>query len=254
MSVTPEGQPLTEDEFSELILSVGTHHKRRVLPPLEVAKRMKRALDHGVRTGDRTVRYTPPTLAAAVGFKGPTMVGHFVGLLALPEEFRGLIEWGAGKTELSHLTFSTASMLTSLEQSHQREMLKRVFEYDLTKTEVMMAVQALKRDSSRTVDDAVQIALTTRPVKIHHELLIGALLPNTRMTDHTIPTGKKEAALTAVLRPMLAEENFAARIAERNYVISTTSKGKQMLEQYAQQHGTDPNTLVLNLCEERLAR
>jgi hypothetical protein len=245
--------PLSESEYSDLVLSVGTHHKTRVLKPTEVARRIRKTLDSGVKSGEQIVSYTPESLAKVLGLKGPTMLSKFLGLLTLPEEFRGLVEWGSGKGDLSHLTFTTASMLNGLSEADQRQFLSELFKHDLTKAEMQSAVQAFKRNRSVSIEEAVQIALSTRPIKVQHELLVGEFAPDSPFASETIPTGRKEAVLAAVLRPILHDEAFAARISESRFVISTSAKGKKLLDTYAAEQKTDLNTLVQKFCEERLA-
>lgn len=98
-----------------------------------------------------------------------------------------MIEWGAGAGELDHLTFSVAMTVTPLSTEQQREVLTEVLRHELNKNETMMAVQALRRDPSKTVSEAVAVALTIRPVKIEHEILIGSFGPESRMASDSIP-------------------------------------------------------------------
>jgi hypothetical protein len=218
---------------------------------MEVAKRMQRALESGVLPEKRP--YSAESLSKALGFKAKDMVSRFLSLLRMPEEFQGLVEWGMGSGELNHLTFSTAFSIASLAMERQRELLTEIFKHELTKHETMMAVQALKRNPTQTVADAVAVALTTRPVKIEHEILIGAFPVESAMAGDAIPTGRKEATLTAVLSPIFNGEPFAARVSAKNFVLSTSPKGKKLLHDHCTRLGVDENQLVVKLCEERLA-
>ncbi|MGA2336065.1 MAG: hypothetical protein ABSG08_11875 [Terriglobales bacterium] len=192
-------------------------------------------------------------LAKALGFNGPSMVPRFLSLLKIPEEFQGLVGWGAESGELTHLTFSIATTITSLSTQQQRELLTEVFKHELTKHETMMAVQALKRDASKAVRDAVAVALTTRPLRIEHEILIGSFPPDSGMSKNDIPAGRKETILSAVLTPILDGEPLAARISEKHFVLSTSPKGKKLLHEHCVRLSLDENQLVTKLCEERLA-
>jgi len=111
----------------------------------------------------------------------------------------------------------------------------------------------LRRDPSKTVSDAVAVALTTRPVKIEHEILIGSFPPESAMTRDDIPTGRKEATLATVLMPIFSGEPLAVRVSEKHFVLSTSPKGKKLLHDHCTRLGVDENQLVVKLCEERLA-
>lgn len=243
--------PLTPDEWSELKLSVGTHHKRRVLRPMEVAKRMQRILESGV--SPQAEPYTMDQLARGLDLRGGSMVPRFLSLLEVPEEFQGMIEWGVGAGELDHLTFSIAMTVAPLNPEHKREILTKILKHELNKRETMMAVQALRRDPSRSVSDAIAVALTTRPVKIDHEILIGSFSPESPMSRSDIPIGRKEAMISAALRPILEGEPLAARVSEKHFVLSTSPKGKRLLHDHGARLGMDENQLVAKLCEARLA-
>jgi hypothetical protein len=117
----------------------------------------------------------------------------------------------------------------------------------------MMAVQALKRDPSKTVNEAVAVALTTRPVKIEHEILIGSFPPENQMSKQDLPTGRKEAIMLAALRSIFDGEPIAARVSDKHFVLSTSVKGKKLLNQHCSSLGVEPNELVAKLCEEKLA-
>lgn len=212
---------------------------------------MRRALEAGVLPAAQP--YSPDKLAKALRFSGPSMIPRFLSLLKIPDEFQGLIGWGAEKGELTHLTFSIAITIASLSTLQQRELLTEIFKNELTKHETMMAVQALKRDPSRTVSDAVAVALTTRPVRTVHEILIGSFPPESEMAKDRIPTGRKEAILTAVLTPILNGEPLAARVSEKHFVLSTSPRGKKLLNEHSFRLGGDENQLVTKLCEEKLA-
>jgi hypothetical protein len=212
---------------------------------------MLRALESGILPESNP--YSVEKLAEALGFRVSDMVPRFLSLLKLPSEFQGMIEWGSGAGDLDHLTFSIAMTVAPLSPEQKREVLTEVLRHELNKNETMMAVQALRRDPSKTVSDAVAVALTTRPVKIEHEILIGSFPPDSRMAKDDIPTGRKEATLSAVLTPILKGEPLAARISEKNFVLSTSPKGKKLLHEHCVGLGVDENHLVIKLCEERLA-
>lgn len=218
---------------------------------MEVAQRMQRALESGILPEAKP--YPLEKLAKALDFRVTDMVPRFLSLLKIPPEFQGMIEWGVGAGELDHLTFSIAMILAPLNDEQKRELLTEIFKHELNKRETMSAVQALRRDPSKSVQDAVAVALTTRPVKIDHEILIGSFPPESQMSKDHIPTGRKEATIIAVLAPFLNGEPLAARVSEKHFVLSTSPKGKKLLHDHCVRVGLDENQLITKLCEGRLA-
>lgn len=244
---------LKEEEFEELVLSVGIHRRRRVLRPVEVAKRIKRALEAGVLRGSGITQFSLGSLAKRLGLKDASMVTRFLTLLNIPEEFQEIVEWGSRAGAMSHLTFSIASAMSTLSRDQQRELFLEVFKHELTKLEAMSVVQTLKRNPSRSVRDAVGEVLRSRPVRVYHEVLIGSFPPESPMASPSLPTGRKEAVLNAVLKPIFDDEAVVGRVSEKHFLISTSEHGKRLFQEYCKRLAVGPNELVTKLCEERLS-
>ncbi len=244
---------LTQEEFEELVLSVGIHRKRRKLRPVEVARRIKRALEAGVLHGSGVIQFSIDSLAKRLGFKGASMISRFLTLLNIPEEFQEIVEWGSGSGAMSHLTFSIASTISTLPPDQQRQFFLEVFKHELTKLETISVVQTLKRNPSKSVRDAAHEVLGTRPVKVYHEVLIGSFPPESAMASSSLPTGRKEAVLNAVLKPIFGNEAVAGRVSAGHFLISTSEQGKRALLERCKRLGVRPNDLITKLCEDRLS-
>lgn len=244
--------PLKEEDFDELILSVGIHRKRRSLRPIEVARRMKTVLDGGVLQGAETISFTVNSLARRLGFRDSSMLPRFLSLLKIPTEFQEMVEWGARRGAMSHLTFSIASAISTLPLEQQRDLILEVFKRELNKQETISVIQLLRRNPSISLQDSVSEVLRMRPQKIYHEILIGSFPPGSSMANSSLPTGRKEAVLNSVLKPIFQGERATGRISENHFLISTSENGKRLFDEHCKGLGTRPSELVAKLCEERL--
>lgn len=242
--------PLTEDELAEVIMSVGTHRKIRQIPPVEVARRIERALSWGVSYGTEFVHYDKRTLAMRLGFKDPGMIDRFLVLLSIPEEFQKIVNWGSGKGSLNHLTFSIASFASHLPPERRGEFILEVLRHELTKEHAKAAIQLLKRDPRKSVSECVA---EIRPVVTEHEILVGTFPAASAMLDEALPIGRKESILNRVVGGILGDERFAVRLSNTHFIISTSEKGKRRLKEYSKAAGLDLNALITERCEKSLS-
>lgn len=248
---TPLLAPLTEDEFAELILSVGTHRKKRHISPVEAARRIERAITSGVSHRTGTIPYTRESLARKLGLKDPTMLGRFLAVLSIPEEFQQIVNWGEGGRNLEHLTFSVASNASSLPVEKQRELFLEILRHELTKSHALQAIQLIKRNPTKPVHECIE---SVRPVIIRREIIIGSFPAGSAMLDKNVPADRKEEILKEALRAIFQGERFAARVSNAHFVISTSERGKHLFDEYCARFRQNPNELIASLCGQQLTQ
>lgn len=143
-------EDLTEDEFSNLVASVGTHKQRRHLLPYQCSNLIDRALK-----GSSIKR-----ISDAIDISSK-QITRFLNLKKLPPEIRKMICFGKQK---GCIAFSTADEITHLPSDSEKLMLCRAaLEYNLSKPEVISIIQ--RRDRSHLdLNSVIQEILKLRPV------------------------------------------------------------------------------------------
>lgn len=154
---------LTADEYKKLILSVGTHRGKRLISPVEAALLFDKAKRAGA---------SPADCAKAVQLEGPTWVGRFLNLLALPEDVRHLVDWGRAP---GAVTFTSAADIARLDDPEDRRAaMQATLTHNLSTKEVRQLVQLRKR-APRTIAECVEGVLKMRPqIHVRH-VFIGAV-------------------------------------------------------------------------------
>lgn len=156
-------QGVAPDRWRLVLLSVGSHRKRRPLTPTGVASEFKRAIDAGTRAKE---------LASACHFDGPTMVSRFIRLTELDDEVQHLVDWGSGTASV--VPFSAAAELARLHPAEHRRAFAAVLEYGLTSFEVRQLVQSRFRGAT-SLEAAVAGVVKRRPTVETRTLLIGVI-------------------------------------------------------------------------------
>ncbi len=154
---------LTPEATKKLILSVGTHRSARPLTPFETATTIKEALDNGA---------TAKELATRLHFNGPTMVSRFVKLLDLAPSVQPLVGWGS---DVSTLSFSTASEVARFAHDEQEAVAQAVLTYQLGLSEVKQLVQISQR-SGKALEEVVKAVVEQRPSVEQRHVIVGAII------------------------------------------------------------------------------
>src|SRR5213082_1817037 len=110
---------LTPEESRDLIMSVGTHHGKRRISPIEAGLLIEKSLNAGC---------TVETCAQFLGFKDPSMVSWFVKLLKVNTSLHHLIGWGRAPATVS---FIAATELGTLNEDEQTEAFDMVISNQL---------------------------------------------------------------------------------------------------------------------------
>src|SRR4051812_19259230 len=116
---------LTESEYTDLMMSVGTHRRDRRLVPIRVAELLRQALEHS----------DLQKITDELQLADTTIPNRFLSLLNLAPEVQGLVSWGTGKGTLS---FSVASEIARFQDPVGRSRLVQAsLEHQLTRQEVV---------------------------------------------------------------------------------------------------------------------
>lgn len=186
---------LTPEEQRDLILSVGTHSRHRILSPVEVARLMKKASDHGARRQQ---------IAEVCHLDGTTMVSRFLRLLRLPEVVQTWVAW---EPNVSELSLSAAQEIARLSDGgSQLSMAKLVLESRLTSKEAGNAIMRIQRGGER-VDSAVTAVLRLRPRVVKKFVFIGTItdIPTRRLLD-ALTQHERNSLLREVLHSLELED------------------------------------------------
>ena len=141
---------LAASERRDLILSVGTHQVVRRLSPLEVARLLRKTIEHG--TSRRAC-------SSALGV-GTTQIGTFLKLLTLAPEVQHLAGWGSAS--VASVSFSSLAELSRLPTADQVEASEAILRNRLTWKEVVEVVQIADR-SGKDVGECVTEVTRRRP-------------------------------------------------------------------------------------------
>lgn len=147
-----------------LILSVGTHRKKRILTPIEVAEAIVQLRDSGMSTDD---------IRELLMLKDNTVIFNFERLLKLSPEIQHLIDWGQGT---STIAFSSASEIAKLKDfSEQKLITDYIIKERLTKKEVVQIIQSKKR-SNKPLIICIEDAINLRPKIERKFVYIGVII------------------------------------------------------------------------------
>jgi hypothetical protein len=153
---------LSPDELKSLLLSVGSHHKERMLSPVEVGLLIGKATSAGE---------TRQSIAEQLQIGG-TQVSEFLRLTDLTTEVRDLADWG-GRTG-STIAFSSLAQLARLSAEDQMAAAMAILENMLTWKEVVQLVQ-LRSRSGRSISDCVEAVLKMRPTVERRHVYLGRI-------------------------------------------------------------------------------
>ena len=201
-------QNLTEQERTDLILSVGTHQCTRRLSPLEVSKLIDRLLSSGM---------TRKECADTLGL-GVTAIRVFLSLLDLTGEVQHLADWrGSGNATIP---FSSLAELSRLSRSDQGRAAQAILKYGLTWKEVVQLIQIAGR-SSKEIDHCVEEVIRLRPTITVHHLFVGAITRATLSENLTVmPQAHRDYLLSETLRRILGPDfNVKSRLGVRDFTI-----------------------------------
>lgn len=153
---------LTDQQYQDLVMSVGLRRKDRRLTPAAVAQLIAGAAKN----------HTLQEIASELALKDVSILRDFLSLRDLPEEVQSLICFGRSKRGIS---FSVATEIARLQTQEARTRLcQAALENALTRDEAQAVVQRSLRGEV-DVDTAIEEILRTRPIVERQFLVLGEL-------------------------------------------------------------------------------
>jgi hypothetical protein len=210
---------LTNNEFDETLLSIGSHKVARPLSPVEVGKNCEKA----VRAGE-----TKRRIATEFGLKGTSMIDRFLKLIELDPDILHLVDWGESKSTV--IGFSSASEIIQLPLELHKELANAVCRFKLDKKQTK-SVRQLYQRSKRQLEECIADVVARKPVVVVREIIIGAILNKTLIE---ILAGMHQAERDPIFDNLLKDlypeiGEFTAKLGERQFtVIGGKSVGNTM--------------------------
>jgi hypothetical protein len=200
-------------------MSVGTHHGKRRISPIEAARLIKKTFEAGS---------TIEQVAQFLGFKDPSMVSWFVKLLRVNETLHHLVGWGRSQGTVS---FIAATELGGLNEDEQTEAFELVIANQLSKKEVFQAVQLRKR-SKRRISECIAEVAQMRPTIIRKHVFLGAVLDeSTRKFLATLKQPERDDYLAAALQAVYGKlAKTSGSLGVERFTIVTDDVGAAKLK------------------------
>lgn len=152
---------LTNSVKRNLILSVGTHRKNRLLSPIEVSKGFKIAIDEGMSNKE---------IAKMVDVD-VSIINKFLNLSKLTPKIQYLVDWGQSD---SFISFSSAYEITRLKNDEHEELADAILANKFNKNEIVQIIQIRKR-STKNISESIQEILRLRPQIIRQHVFFGSI-------------------------------------------------------------------------------
>jgi len=210
---------LSTEEYQLLLLSVGSHKKRRPASPMQIAEIFDKAIQHGA---------TPKDCAKAVHFDGISMISRFLRLLKLVPELSLLVDWGESGVTIG---FTASHELARLGADDQIIASRLILENQLTKKEVERVVR-LKLKTNRPVNKCVDQILRLRPKVIKKNVYLGAII-SVKLQSHLLRLSQHERdlLLKRVLQSLLPQlENYFCRLGSERVLIVGGDEVERILD------------------------
>lgn len=201
---------LDEQEFKELLLSVGkTTRQRRPLSPVEVGELCAKSIRAGASASEIT---------KALRMTDRSMVTKFQRLLELVPGVRHLVSWGHSGD--GAIGFSTAAELARMSERNQETAAKAVLQHRLTRDEMRSVIQLLDR-SGDTLERCVERVIRRRPVVRVRQIVLGAITgASTRESLSSLSQNQRDDIFDQVVRRLFpAADKFTAKLGVDRFAI-----------------------------------
>ena len=230
---------LSPDEARDLVLSVGTHHGKRRLSPLEVALLFNKMISAGA---------TPMDCAEFVQLKGTTMISRFLNLLQLSPQIQHLIDWGQSGATIS---FSSASQLAALNHDEQEIAAGSIMANAMNKGEIQQVVQISKR-ALKNISSCIDEVLQMRPTVIRMHVLLGAIIDSDlREYLSNISQKKRDELLMKSTQYLYGElHDISGRMGQDKFTLVTDDNGARIIaESKHSQFEQEINNIIFTFME-----
>jgi len=212
---------LSNDEWRDLKLSVGTHKSSRRLNPIEVAKLIK-------KLRDKNVPYE--FIKDELILRDVTVIKRFEILLeSLPEKYHNKISFGRKN---GYIPFTTAAFLTRLESRSEIDLLyNEISTKNLTKNEIQQIIE-LKKRSDMNISECIEEILKSRLIVEKRNMLIGKIYED-KITS--VISDANWDLLNNLFLKFLKESFpntifYSTRISKERFIIVTDIFGQSQIE------------------------
>ena len=228
---------LSDDQVTDLIVSVGTHQKNRHLTPAGVARAFQTSIDAGTNLLE---------ICKVVSIND-SMVRRFLMLATLPASVRDLVRWGRPKAGIS---MTVASHIARLPTSvDQKSVAAAAVEFGLTGPEVIQITQT-KRRSNRPIEECIDAALKLRPEIDRQNLFIGLVRDaNTRDRIRSLKSDDRRAVADRLMASITTGLEGSLQLGESSFSILAVGELAQVINELQ----PDFEHVVNNLLEKHLA-
>ncbi len=211
---------LTPEEARDLMLSVGTHHGKRRLSPVEVAALFQKALEAGATQLD---------CARFVNLTEITMISRFLRLLNLDTEIRHIVDWGH-QTQAS-IAFESAWRLGELNGGEQAVAAREIIANGMGKEEVLQILQ-LRRRSQRPIEECFKEVILMRKVVVRRHVFLGAVTDmGTEQALRRLRQIERDQLLAAALMDIYGNlRGTSGKLGPKRFTIVTDEEGSARLK------------------------
>lgn len=210
---------LSTDEHKLLLLSVGSHKKRRLGSPMQIAEIFDKAIQHGATLKD---------CANAVYFDGTSMISRFLRLLRLVPELKLLVDWGQSGVTMG---FTASHELARLEADDQIIASRLILQNQLTKKEVEKVVR-LKLKTNCSVNECIDQILRLRPKVVKKNVYLGAVtFDKLQAYLLRVSQNERDLLLKQALQSRLPQlENYVCRLSSERFLIVGGDEVEKILD------------------------
>ena len=209
---------LTEQEYQNLVLSVGTHRAERRLSPLEVALLIQKAVKAGV---------TRRECADHLGV-GETLVSTFLKLLTLTSSIKHLVDWRG--TKGASIPFSTMAELARLSPQDQIKATESALRHNLKWKEVIQLTQTVQR-SGKIIEECIEDILELRPQIETRHLFMGTITSeNLKGPLEKTSQSDRDKIINKVLTKLTGDDyQISGRLGTKDFTILSHHDLAQLL-------------------------
>jgi hypothetical protein len=210
---------LSAEEGRDLLLSVGTHHGKRRLSPVEVAEVFNKSISAGA---------SPSDCARFVHLNGPTMVSRFLKLLKLTPNIRHIVDWGQTGATMS---FEAAWRLGELNSEEQDAAAQEIVANQMGKEEVRQIIQ-IRHRSNRDIKQCVAEVLGMRSsVTRKHVFLGGVIGADIKRALAAMHQADRDALFGGVMKEAFGSVRIAGRLGAERFTLVTDEQGAARLKE-----------------------
>ena len=209
---------LSSQELKDLLMSVGTHQKKRRLSPMEVSKILHKTISSGAGLEE---------CRNFVQLKDRSVLKNFLTLSKLSPGLQHLVDWGQSDATIS---FTASTEISRLNEDEQQVLGENALKHRLRKNEVKQIVQ-LRRRSRRKIEDCIDEIVGMRPQIETRYMFVGIVRKGLRRKLLEMKQLERDLLFSRVVfhaYPEIEKKSF--RLGEEMFTIVTDEDGANQLK------------------------